>query len=290
MADERSWTILSVLNWTAERFTRQGMASPRLDAEVLLAHCLDVDRIKLYTDYDKPLGAPERAAFRQMVKRRLDSEPVAYITGQKEFWSLPLFVDSQVLVPRPDTELLVEVVVSELKNEERREAIVVDVGTGSGAVAIALAAEGQALTIVATDVSQAALDCARRNAERHLATIDFHLGSLLEALPADLTPDLVVANLPYIPSADIADLMPDVGRFEPRSALDGGADGLSIIGQLIAQSFDRLPPDGFIALEIGAGQSDAVSALLATQGFVGVSCHADLGGHLRVVSARAPRP
>jgi release factor glutamine methyltransferase len=279
------WTILKVLSWTAERFTRENLATPRLDAEILLAHALSVDRVRLYLDFDKPLEPGELSAYRGCVRRRLAREPVAYITGHREFWSLAVAVSPAVLIPRPDTELLVEQGLA-LARAMGDGPTVVDVGTGSGAIALALAKELPGARVVATEVDAAALEVAARNVDAHALRIALCSGDLLEALAPDLSPDLVVANLPYIASEELDGLEPEITRYEPRLALDGGPDGLDLIRRLIPQAAACLRPDGALALEVGWRQAAQVRQLLEHQGFSQLQVHQDLAGLDRVISAR----
>lgn len=283
---EEVWTTLKVLDWTAGRFARAGMASPRLDAQVLLAHALHTDRVGLYTHFDKPLAGDELSACRKLIQRRLAGEPVAYLTGQKEVWSVALAVDARVLVPRPDTETLIEVVLDRVKARASDAAMTLaDIGTGSGAIAVVLARELSGARIIATDVSEDALAVARDNIARHGVgdRVTAMAGDLLEPLTEPV--DVIVANLPYIPSADIDALAPEV-RCEPRLALDGGADGLDLIRRLIATAADKLLPGGFIALEHGADQAEKLAALIAATDSLSLTdTRADLAGNPRVTVA-----
>jgi release factor glutamine methyltransferase len=280
-----SWTILDVLNWTAARFGERGIASPRLDAELLAAHALGLSRVQLYTQFDRPLDVTELAALRALVKRRQGGEPVAYIVGRKEFWSLELRVDGRVLIPRPDSETAVEEVLERAAPGAR----IADVGTGSGAIALALAKARGDLTVLASDISADALAVARDNAERLGLAVSFLEGPLLAPLRAAGALDLIVANLPYVPSGEIAGLAPEVG-FEPRLALDGGPDGLDLVRALVAEAREALTPGGALVLEIGIGQAAATAGLLADAGFEEVRTRRDLGGIERVVSGRRPGP
>lgn len=282
----RAWTILEVLDWTAGRFEREGVESPRVDAEVLLVHTLKLERIRLYMDFDKPLAVEELATYRALVKRRLTGEPVAYITGQREFWSQTLEVGPAVLVPRPETELLVELALK--RCGEERAPVLADVGTGSGAIAVALASELPGATVYALDCSAEALEVARRNAERHGVEVTLLQGDLLEPL-ADAGPlDLVVSNPPYVTTAEMEDLPRHVREFEPRGALHAGADGLDIYRRLVPAALDALAPGGHLLLEIGCTQGEAVSGLLEEAGFQEVAVHQDLAGLDRVVTGRKP--
>ncbi len=280
MADEL-WTIKKVLGWTQGRFSERGLQTPRLDAELLLAHLLRMERIGLYTHFDQPLRPEELVAFRELIKRRLAGEPVAYLVGHREFRSLDLMVDARVLVPRPDTETLVEVALSMLPSVG--PARVVDVGTGSGAVAIALAVARHELDVDAVDRSAEAAEVARANAARHAPRVRIHVGDLLAPIEGPI--DLVVSNPPYIPSAEIATLSAEVQR-EPRLALDGGPDGLDVVRRLVAEATARLAPGGGLAIEIGAGQAAATEALLAAAGYTALRRTSDLGGIERVVSGK----
>lgn len=276
---EELWTLLKVLTWTQSRFTERGIPTPRLDAELLLSHVLKAERIYLYTHFDQPMQPPELLAFRELIKRRLAGEPIAYLIGRREFRSIDLEVDSRVLIPRPDSETLVEVALDLLSTMS--EARVVDVGTGSGAIAIAIARNRADLTVEAVDLSSQAAELARRNAARHAPSVVVHVGNLLA--PIEGVIDLVVANLPYIPSADIANLALEV-QHEPRLALDGGVDGLEIVRRLIIEAVGRLRVGGAIALEIGAGQAQETEELLRASGFTQLRRTRDLGGIERVVS------
>jgi release factor glutamine methyltransferase len=305
------WTVMDVLRWMTSRFSERGSTTPRLDAEVLAAHALGATRVQLYVQYDRPLVAAELDALRELVKRRQGGESVAYITGKKEFWGLELGVDARVLVPRPDTETLVDEALARLGARragagEATEAAggdgaaaagdgpparVVDVGTGSGAIAVALAKSAgkgrAACTVVASDVSPDALAVARANAERHGVAITFVEGDLDAPLGPHAPFDLIAANLPYVPAGEIAGLAPEV-RAEPRLALDGGADGLDLVRRLVAAAPALLAPGGAIVLEIGDGQAAATAALLTAAGFTGVRVRRDLGEIDRVVSAVKP--
>lgn len=274
------WTVLKVLDWTKAKFEAEGVDNPRLDAELLLSSALGLPRIQLYARFDQPLSPEERDAARALVRRRLEREPVAYILGRKEFWSLEFEVSPDVLIPRPDTELMVERALALVSPEA--EAVVVDVGTGSGAVALAVKSERPRASVLASDVSASALAVARRNAER--------LGLAVEFQEADLWPDapprfdLVLANLPYIPSREIEGLMPDVARYEPKLALDGGPTGLLLIERLAGGLAQRLAPGGRVLLECGAAQTEAVAGLLRSVGLE-TQVHPDLAGLPRMVEA-----
>jgi release factor glutamine methyltransferase len=275
------WTILRVLQWTQGRFAERGIATPRLDAELLLAHVLGRDRVALYTHFDQPLEAAELTAYRELIKRRIGGEPVAYLVGRKEFRSLELGVDARVLVPRPDTECVVELAL-ELAGEAPR---VVDVGTGSGAIALALKHERPAATVIAIDRSPDAAEVARGNAARLGLDVEVLVGDLLAPVAARGPIDVVVSNPPYIPSGELAGLPVEVRR-EPRLALDGGADGLDVIRRLAAEAHPLLAPGGALVLEVGAGQAPTVAALLDRAGYHAVVVRKDLAGIERAVAGR----
>ncbi|MBW2731146.1 MAG: peptide chain release factor N(5)-glutamine methyltransferase [Deltaproteobacteria bacterium] len=278
------WEVLEVLKWTTERFTREGIESPRLDAEVLLAHVLEVERIRLYMDFDKPLAAPELAAYRDHVRRRLKREPVAYIVGEKEFWSLTFHVEQGVLIPRPETELLIEQALVWRKDAGQEHPHVVDVGTGSGAIAVTLAHEWPDAEVVAVDLEVQAAKLALRNAHRHDVGVRVVQGDLLSGFGADLF-HLVVANLPYVRCGEAAQLPPEVGEFEPSVALFSGDDGLDAILRFLPQARSALVSGGMLLLEMDPGQIDEVAHALQAHGFIDVTRHADLAGLPRALSA-----
>jgi release factor glutamine methyltransferase len=279
-----------------------GIETARLDAECLVAAGLGCPRWHLILEPNRRLSPEEFSRILRLLQRRERREPLAYVLGVREFWSLPMAVSAGVLVPRPETETLVEAALAawgEMRAESRepgaesREAgpTIVELCTGSGAVAIALAKELPAARVLATDLSWRALRVARANAARHgvAARIEFLRGDLWRAVngqaPAGSV-DLVVANPPYIRSPELATLMPEV-QWEPRLALDGGADGLRVLRKIVASSPDRIRPGGVLLLEIGADQAEAVGALLAASGrFEPARLRPDLAGRPRVVVAR----
>lgn len=395
-AEPESWTIGRVLRWTQGRFAARGLLSPRLDAELLLAHTLGRTRVALYTHFDQLLSKDELTRFRECILRRLAGVPVAYLVGEKEFYGLSLQVNDSVLIPRPETELLVDVgvrllppaplgaaeVLAEAPLPERDASLhtpspedaqsvarslfhraepgvemtvhyddpepavapadgatadavspdadlpegadvadeagrgsavnaaaedggrqiepseaaqaraadavpatVFDVGTGSGAVALAIKHLRPDVRVIAIEQSPVAIAVATENAARLGLAVEFWHGDLLAPLPAGLLADVIVANLPYIPTAEISALAAEV-RHEPHSALDGGSDGLALVRRLIAQAPSRLQRGGAVALEIGAGQAAATEALLQAAGFVDVRSELDLAKIARVVHGR----
>jgi release factor glutamine methyltransferase len=299
------WTVMDVLRWTTSRFEERGLSTPRLDAELLVAHALALPRLQLYVQFDRPLLPPELGTIRELVKRRQGGESVAYAIGKKEFYGLELAVDARVLVPRPDTETLVDEALERIGRPAKatldadaategevpappaRAPRVADVGTGSGAIAITLAKQRADATVFASDVSPDALAVARANAERHGAAITFLEGDLEAPLMAHAPFDLIAANLPYIPAAEIAGLAPEV-RAEPALALDGGPDGLALVRRLVAAAGALLAPGGALVLEIGAGQARDTAALCEAAGLTDVRIRRDLGEIERVVSAVRP--
>lgn len=282
-----AWTPLRVLEWTTRRFEAAGVDSPRLAAQVLLAHALGCDRIGLYTQFDKPLGQGELGRYRELVRRRLAGEPVAYLVGTQEFWSIELAVDDRVLIPRRDSETVIELVLGEL-GDRAAPIRIADVATGSGALALVLLRELPAATAVATDLHPGPLAVAAANAERLgvRERIELREGDLLAPLAGDRF-DVIVANLPYVPSGDIAGLSAEVRR-EPSAALDGGADGLDLVRRLAAGVAAHLAPRGLVALEHGFDQGEAVRARLAEAPgpFEAPWTRADLAGQPRVTAAR----
>jgi release factor glutamine methyltransferase len=280
-----TWTVLDVVKWTTARFSDRGVATPRLDAELLVAHVLTLPRVQLYVQFERVLSPEELAALRDLIKRRQAGESIAYLTGRKEFWKLELAVDARVLVPRPDTETLVEEALARIG--EATSPRIADVGTGSGALAITLAKLRPGAAVFASDVSAPALEVARANAERLGAAVTFVEGDLAAPLAAYAPFSLMLANLPYVPTADLASLPPDV-RSEPALALDGGADGLDLVRRLVADAPALLGAAGVLALEIGAGQAEATRASLQAAGFADVQTRKDLAGIERVVSGVRP--
>ena len=285
------WTVLRVLDWTTQRFTDAGLGAPRLEAQVLLGHVLGLSRVQLYTHFDKPLGEPELARARELIKRRLAGEPTAYLVGEQEFWSQPFWVDPAVLIPRRDTETVIDVVLAAVPAAERAAPRrVLDLCTGSGALAVTLARELPGARVIATDVSPAAAALAARNAGRAgvAERVDLRTGDLWAAVAGEDPFDVVVANPPYVRTGELAGLSAEVRR-EPALALDGGADGLAVIRPLIAALPAHVAPGGLVAIEHGSDQDADVRALLdATGAFATAVTKADLAGHPRVTSARRP--
>jgi release factor glutamine methyltransferase len=251
--------LREALRWGEQALSKSALDSPRLDAEILLTHALGITRVQLHAYPPSWLSSAELASYRQLIERRTLREPVAYIVGYKEFYGLDLFVDSRVLIPRPETELLVERAIEMARTRSLR--LIADVGTGSGAIAISLAVHLPQVLVYATDGSPTALEVAASNCRRHRVEDRVHLlqGHLLEPLPEPV--DLIAANLPYVSQAEWSQLPPEISHYEPREALDGGPDGLDHIRRLLAQAEGYLKPRGVILLEIGATQGTAAVAL-----------------------------
>jgi release factor glutamine methyltransferase len=277
--------VLELLRWTTQHFAAKGIDTARLDAELLLAFALGVDRLRLYLDFEKPVLDEERARFRALVRRRGEERvPVAYLTGVREFWSLPLAVTPDVLIPRPDTETLVEAVVARVSRRDAALAVL-DVGTGSGAIALALAKEWPEAQLTATDLSDAALAVARRNAEAlGLAhRVRFASGDGFAAV-AEERFDVIVSNPPYVPEADAAGLAPELGH-EPALALFAPGDGSALLRRLAREAPARLAPGGLLALELAPAQAADVTQCLREAGFERLAEHRDLAGRVRALSA-----
>lgn len=277
----QTWTVLKILQWTADYFHDKGIESSRRDAELLLGASLGLDRIGLYLHFDRPLEESELSAYRALVVRRAKREPLQYILGETEFWSLPFSVSPAVLIPRSDTEVLVEEALR-LAGGHR----VLDVGTGSGAIAVALAHELADAQVVALDISPEALAVADSNARRNCVDdrITFLQGDLAHLPKGPF--DLIVSNPPYIRTADVEGLMPEVRDFEPRQALVGGLDGLNPYRALATQACFCLVPGGWLLVEVGIDQASDVQQLFADAGLKDVFCRDDYGGVPRVVGAR----
>jgi release factor glutamine methyltransferase len=283
--------IIDVINKTTPFFEARGVENPRLNVELLLSHVLKKKRLELYLEFERELDEQTLEKLRELVKRRAAGEPIQYITGTTEFFGLEFFVDKRVLIPRPETEILVAEVLQELKNRGKILQKIVDVGTGSGAIAVALAKNlPENAEIFALDVSADALEVAKSNAKKHGVekNVRFLKSDLLQNLPSDLRADAIVTNPPYIATEELASLPKEVGAFEPKAALVGGSRGLEVIGRLVAQSHAILARgEGFLALEIGAGQAADVAQILAEHGFNVAKIVKDLAGHERVVVANA---
>jgi len=284
---EEVWTVKKVLDWTIGHLKQHGSESPRLDAEILLAHARGCQRIQLYTQYDTELEPEERATMRDLVRRRATLEPVAYLVGFREFFGLDFEVEPGVLIPRPDTETLV-VTALEILNE-LPSANVLDVCTGTGCVPVAIASNCETASLTAIELDDQVQRIAQRNIEKHdlIGRILLLQGDLFSPLPGDASFDVITANPPYVTDEEMDTLQPDVRLHEPQLALRGGADGLDIVRRLIAEGSSWLADSGALLLEIGEKQSPAVTQLFADSGeFEPAQIVKDLGGHSRIVWAK----
>jgi release factor glutamine methyltransferase len=274
--NEQRWIIKDLLSVTADYLKKKDIDNPRLCAEILLAHQLKTTRVKLYLNFDQPLNEKDINEYRTLIQRRLTREPVQYITGVQEFWSMEFNVGPQVLIPRPETEILVEQVVSIIKDRkaagESARLSVLDIGTGSGALAVAIASELPDAEIWATDISTDALEVARANAHKHgledrVRFLESDIFSVLNNVQQQF--DVIVSNPPYIPREDYAALSPEVGKYEPRKALDGGEGGLFFIEKLILEAKDFLKSGGWLLIEMAPFQTAKAMDLIVQTGFYG---------------------
>ena len=297
-ARDRSWTVLELLRWTTDYFSRAGIETARLDAELLLAHALETERLRLYVGYEKPVLAEERERYRALVQRRAQERvPVSQLLGEREFWSLPFRVTSDVLTPRPETETLVEWGLSKVadltisRGESGKSDAglrILDLGTGSGAVALALASELPDAEIAASDLSPAALQIAAQNADvlRKRERIRFVEGDLFEPVSGERF-DLIVSNPPYVARSAERSLPPELSH-EPEMALFAGGDGLDVIRRLVSQAGDHLLEGGRLGVELSPEQTEEVEQLLSKAGFVEIERRFDLASRPRVLGARWP--
>jgi len=253
--------------------------TPALDAQVLLAHSLGQDRTYLIAHAKDTLDTETSTRFEQLVAQRINGIPVAYLTGEQEFWSLPFRVTADTLIPRPETELLVELALEKIPNKQKF--LIADIGTGSGAIAIAIANERKGSSVIASDRSAKAIAVARQNANRlGIDNVEFVQGETFDPL-ADKKFNLVVSNPPYVPESDPHLAQGDV-RFEPRSALAAGPEGLDVIRQIVEQAKNHLVPQGWLMIEHGYDQESAVEELFERAGFEEIECYRDLAGQPRV--------
>ena len=283
-----TWTIRRVLEWTTGYLSEHGSESPRLEAEILLAYAKQCPRIQLYTHFDDELSDEVRGRMRALVKRRADLEPVAYLVGHREFFSLDFEVNRDVLIPRPETELLVMEALEALKAAEV-SGRVLDIGTGSGCIAIAIAHRAPTAAVTAVDISESALVVARRNAERHHVAdrVSFLQGDLFAPLDAGEEFDVIVSNPPYVSTDDQTGLEQDVVRHEPHGALFAGRDGLDVIRRIIDTAPQHLRAGGSLFLEFSPEQADSIVALLHASGqFEGINILRDTSHQQRAVRAK----
>ena len=284
MTQAETWTTLKVLDWTKEYLASRGVENARLEAEWLLCAATGLDRVGLYLNFERPLDVEELAAYRSMVARRGRREPLQHILGTQEFCGLEFEVTPEVLIPRHDTEILVNEALARMPDART----VLDIGTGSGCIAVVLSTRLHNAAVTAVDLSETALVVARRNAERNGVAIEFLHGSLLEPV-AGRHFDLIISNPPYIPSCDIVTLEPEVRDFDPLGALDGGVDGLDVYRALIPDAAIHLNAGGWLLVEVGIGQSVDVAQMFREVGGYGEPIITyDQGGIERVVGAFKP--
>ena len=287
------WRVVDLLDWTVGYFQQHGILNPRLDAEVLLAHLLEKTRLQLYLHFEMPVFQEHLTPFRELIKKRIAHTPVSYLTNRKEFMSLDFYVDERVLIPRPETEQLVETILTTKTENSQR---LLELGTGSGVIATSLALQQPEWEIVATDISEPALTVAQKNAETHACTekIKFLSGDLFEPIEAINTNgntrfDWIVCNPPYVKNTERDTLSPDVRDYEPEIALFAGDDGLVVIRRLIAEAPKHLAPGGKLIFEIGERQADSVRALIdAESTYCTYELFKDYAEKERIVLASVP--
>ncbi|MEZ5942710.1 MAG: peptide chain release factor N(5)-glutamine methyltransferase [Planctomycetaceae bacterium] len=282
------WTVRRVLEWTIDYLKQHGSESPRLDGEILLAHARKCPRIQLYTQYDQPLSNEQRTHMRELVKRRANAEPVAYLVGHREFFSLDFLLTKDVLIPRPDTETLVMAALDVIKQHPQSR--VLDLCTGSGCIAVSLAVNAPKAKLTAVELSPPAAEVARKNIARHGVSerVELLTGDLFAPVPAGSKFDVIVSNPPYITSEEMQQLDPDVRLHEPHLALEAGADGLDVIRRIVDQSRQFLTPGGSLLIELDPAQAQPVLELMKSAGYVDESALNDLAGNARVVQSKWP--
>ena len=284
-------TVLEVITKSAEFLAKKGVESPRLQTELLLAHVLQLPRMKLYLNFERKLTEPELDSLRKLVQRRGQREPLQHIIGTTSFCGLEMMVNNHVLVPRPETELLAEAGWQFLSTLNSQPSTALDFGTGSGCIAISLATKCAATRVIALDISAEALAVATENATRNnvAARIEFRHGDGFAVLKEGERFDLIVSNPPYIASAEIERLQPEVRDHDPRGALDGGDDGLDFYRRLASEAAAHLKPHGKLMLEFGEGQAEAIGTILTTQNWTVEVVHPDYTQRLRFLIARPPK-
>ncbi|MBN1481855.1 peptide chain release factor N(5)-glutamine methyltransferase [candidate division KSB1 bacterium] len=289
----KKWTLIELLNTTADYLSEKEFQDARLNAERLLGHALGLSRIELYTNFDRPLTPDEITRCRALLKRRLTHEPLQYIIGETEFFSLPFKVSKEVLIPRPETEVLVEKVIEHcsIHYNEQDEIYILDVGTGSGNIAIALAQHIKNVILMGVDISHDALKIAYGNAQSHEADIKFkEMDALRPWPPAYLnTFDIVVANPPYVAYAEYENLQPEIKNYEPKIGLLGGNDGLEFYRKFMNILPTLLKPNGYAFFEIGERQATSVKNIHSDAGFSGIQIYNDLAGKNRVIKMQWSR-
>jgi release factor glutamine methyltransferase len=280
------WTVQRILEWTAGFLKQKGIESPRLESELLLAHARKCPRIRLYTEFTALLTDDERVIMRELVQRRAKREPLAYIVGTREFYGRSFDVEAGVLIPRPETETLIDVCLERIPRDEPRE--IIEVGFGSGCIAVTIAKQRPQCSVIATDTSSAAMKIASRNVEKHGVTgrVTLLAGDALEPLRnCGRQFDGLVSNPPYIRDDERPGLQPEVGLHEPAEALYAGADGLDVVRKIVSQAPAFMKPGAFLALELDPSQCAAVTTLLIDAGFQSATTRRDLSGNDRIVEA-----
>ncbi len=287
------WTIKDLLEVTTDYLRNKNIDQPRLSADILLAHVLKVDRVKLYIDFDQPVNERELNRYRALIRRRVNREPIQYITGVQEFWSIEFSVTPKVLIPRAESEVLVEQVISLVKNKkvtQIKQPRILDLGTGSGAIAVSIAKELKEASVWASDISHDALDMAKSNAKKSCVEdkITFIQGNLWQPFrDQSVLFDIIVSNPPYIPSEDFDSLAPEVRDYEPRQALDGQEEGMFYIRRIILEGSKYLQGGGWLLVEMDPGQIEKASALAKKENqFLGIHCVKDYSNHYRVLMAQ----
>jgi release factor glutamine methyltransferase len=278
------WTVRRILEWTTGFLKQKGVDSPRLEAELLLAHARRCQRIRLYTDIDNALSESERIQMRESVQRRAKREPLAYIIGTREFYGRSFEIGQGVLIPRPETEILVDVCLEHIPKDQPRT--VVEVGFGSGCIAVTIARQRPLCQVTATDLSERAMEIATRNVQKLEVTdrVTLLSGDVLEPLLEDgVLFDGLISNPPYIRDDERESLQPEVALHEPAEALFAGKDGLDIVRRIAADSSKILKPGAFIALELDPAQCEYVTELLKSAGFTQTGIRRDLSGNARIV-------
>lgn len=288
------WNIKKILDWTQKYFAEKKMGSPRLDAELLLSEVLKLSRIELYLNFDRPLTQIELQSYKSLIKRRSESEPIAYILNHKDFYSRTFYVTPDVLIPRPDSEVLVEIVLKEIQSSELEKIIGFEMGLGSGCLSLTLLAENPKLNMLALDVSTSALAVAQKNAKQlDLENrIQMYCGDFVsehqdsQALWCNTPLDIVISNPPYISENEFLTLDKDVQIYEPKIALTAGEKGLNFYAPLAVFAQKQLKPGGLLALEIGNEQAEDVMKILKFHNYTNIVCKKDYAGHDRVVLAK----
>ena len=284
------WTILKLLNWATDYLKNNAIENPKVTTEILLAESLHFRRIDLYLQHDRPLDKRELSNFKILLKRKLQREPVAYIVGNREFWSLPFAVTRDVLIPRPETERLVEAALDIINaSSGEKNMRVLELGTGSGALIIALASQKREYVYCASDISEKAVAVAKQNAARlGMSGIQFFVGDWTAPLSLEKSAfDMIISNPPYIPRRQIETLSPEIRDYEPRLALDGDEDGLKCLRHIVQGAWPFLKPHGWLLLEMGYDQKKEMMAIVSSCGkYDEVSVLKDYSGHDRVIQLR----